>query len=172
MDPAGPLDNSVFVVAPHNSYPATQEGMCQVALYPSNQPQVHQLPVNPPGLKPSVSEQPVRRALKEGKALGVRELSLCRPGVTGWSQTGRGGGRGGPWKYSNSKSSEQGWSWPSLAKSGPPEISAVQHHQGLGRGPFIFRLRHLKKEEEKQQQQPKKSGKLECWSFFFLFYLN
>uniref|UniRef100_A0A452Q854 Membrane spanning 4-domains A8 n=1 Tax=Ursus americanus TaxID=9643 RepID=A0A452Q854_URSAM len=76
MDPAGPLDNSVFVVAPHNSYPATQEGMCQVALYPSNQPQVHQLPVNPPGLKPSVSEQPVRRALKEGKALGVRELSL------------------------------------------------------------------------------------------------
>lgn len=94
MDPAGPLDNSVFVVAPHNSYPATQEGMCQVALYPSNQPQVHQLPVNPPGLKPSVSEQPVRRALKEGKALGVRELSLCRPGVTGWSQTGRGGGGG------------------------------------------------------------------------------
>lgn len=92
MDPAGPLDNSVFVVAPHNSYPATQEGMCQVALYPSNQPQVHQLPVNPPGLKPSVSEQPVRRALKEGKALGVRELSLCRPGVTGWSQTGRGEG--------------------------------------------------------------------------------
>ncbi|XP_027436353.2 membrane-spanning 4-domains subfamily A member 8-like isoform X2 [Zalophus californianus] len=79
MDPiasAGPMDNSVFVRAPHNSYPATQEGMCQVALYPSNQPQVHLLPVNPPGLKPSVSEQPVRRALKEGKALGAIQILI------------------------------------------------------------------------------------------------
>ncbi|XP_032269749.1 membrane-spanning 4-domains subfamily A member 8-like [Halichoerus grypus] len=79
MDPmasAGPMDNSVFVQAPHNSYPATQEGMCQVALYLSNQPQVHLLPVNPPGLKPSVSEQPVLRALKEGKALGAIQILI------------------------------------------------------------------------------------------------
>lgn len=70
------MDNSRL--APHNGYPVNQQGMCQVALSPSNQPQVHLLPVNPPGLKLPGSEQPVQRAFMEAKTLGVSEILLCK----------------------------------------------------------------------------------------------
>lgn len=76
MASAGPTASSMFVVAPHNGYPEIQGSMCQVPPYPSNQPQVHVLPVNPPGLKSSVIEQPAQRALKEGKALGAIQILI------------------------------------------------------------------------------------------------
>ncbi|GAB5577936.1 B-lymphocyte antigen CD20-like isoform X1 [Prionailurus iriomotensis] len=76
MASAGPMANSMFVVAPPNGYPEIQGGMCQVPPYPSNQPQVHLIPVNPPGLKSSVTEQPAQRALKEGKVLGAIQILI------------------------------------------------------------------------------------------------
>uniref|UniRef100_A0A8C7C1R4 Membrane spanning 4-domains A8 n=1 Tax=Neovison vison TaxID=452646 RepID=A0A8C7C1R4_NEOVI len=76
MASAGPMDNSRLAVAPHNGYPVTQQGMCQVALSPSNQPQVHLLPVNPPGLKLPGSEQPVQRVFKEAKTLGAAQILI------------------------------------------------------------------------------------------------
>ncbi|XP_047549895.1 membrane-spanning 4-domains subfamily A member 8-like isoform X2 [Lutra lutra] len=76
MASAGPMDNSRLAVAPHNGYPVTQQVMCQVALSPSNQPQVHLLPVNPPGLKLPGSEQPVQRAFKEAKTLGAAQILI------------------------------------------------------------------------------------------------
>ncbi|XP_060464011.2 membrane-spanning 4-domains subfamily A member 8-like isoform X1 [Panthera onca] len=76
MASAGPMANSMFVVAPPNGYPEIQGGMCQVPPYPSNQPQVHLIPVNPPGLKSSVTEQPAQRAWKEGKVLGAIQILL------------------------------------------------------------------------------------------------
>lgn len=103
MASAGPMANSMFVVAPPNGYPEIQGGMCQVPPYPSNQPQVHLIPVNPPGLKSSVTEQPAQRAWKEGKVLGVSDISLCRPGVPGWSRT-----KWEAWKYGNFKSRRRG----------------------------------------------------------------
>uniref|UniRef100_M3YSQ6 Membrane spanning 4-domains A8 n=1 Tax=Mustela putorius furo TaxID=9669 RepID=M3YSQ6_MUSPF len=74
MASAGPMDNSRL--APHNGYPVNQQGMCQVALSPSNQPQVHLLPVNPPGLKLPGSEQPVQRAFMEAKTLGAAQILI------------------------------------------------------------------------------------------------
>lgn len=156
MTSAGPTANSVFVVTPQNGYPVIPGGMPQVSLYPSNQPQVHVISRSPPGLEPSVSVQPAQRALKEGKALGVSAVSLCRPAVTnGWSWRSD-----EVWKYRNSKSRSRVGVDPALPNSGLLESSAVQHHQGLCMGPCIFWFKHFKKEEEKQQ----KSSKLEHWS--------
>ncbi|XP_045873561.1 membrane-spanning 4-domains subfamily A member 8-like isoform X1 [Meles meles] len=76
MASGGPMDNSRLAVAPQNGYPVTQQGMCQVALSPSNQPQVHLLPVNPPGLNLPGSEQPVQRAFKEAKTLGAAQILI------------------------------------------------------------------------------------------------
>ncbi|KAL2806009.1 membrane-spanning 4-domains subfamily A member 8, partial [Daubentonia madagascariensis] len=70
MTSAGPMANSVFVVAPHNSYPVIPGDISQVPLYPNNQPQVHTIPGNPPGLVSNVNKQPAQKGLKEGKALG------------------------------------------------------------------------------------------------------
>lgn len=85
------MDNSRLAVAPHNGYPVTQQGMCQVALSPSNQPQVHLLPVNPPGLKLPGSEQPVQRVFKEAKTLGVSEILLCKDRSLAGIRAGGGG---------------------------------------------------------------------------------
>ncbi|XP_077604946.1 membrane-spanning 4-domains subfamily A member 8-like [Crocuta crocuta] len=76
MASAGPVANSMFVAAPHDRYSEIQGAMCQVPLYPSNQPQVHLIPVSPPGLKSSVIEHPARRTLKEGKALGAVQILI------------------------------------------------------------------------------------------------
>lgn len=85
------MANSVFVVAPHHGYPVAPGGMPQVPLYPRSQPQVHLIPGNPPGLERSVCVQPAQRALKEGKTLGVSEISHCRLGAT-WLESEEGGG--------------------------------------------------------------------------------
>ncbi|XP_015418614.1 PREDICTED: membrane-spanning 4-domains subfamily A member 8 isoform X2 [Myotis davidii] len=66
----GPRANSVFVMASHNGYPVNPGSMSQVPLYPLNQPQVHQISGNQPGLEPPVPMQPARRSLKEAKVLG------------------------------------------------------------------------------------------------------
>ena len=71
------MANSVLVVTPPNGYTVFPGGVSQVPIYP-NQSQVHVIHGNPP----SVSQQPIERTLKEGKALGVSETSLCRKGVT------------------------------------------------------------------------------------------
>ena len=111
---AGPTANSVFVVTPPNGYTVFPGGMSQVPLYPNCQSQVHVIHGNPPGSWPSVSQQPMERTLKEGKALGVSETSCCREGwgvLHGWSWM-----RGEFWKFGHSKSSRWGWSWPCLTK--------------------------------------------------------
>uniref|UniRef100_A0A8C6E7A2 Membrane spanning 4-domains A8 n=1 Tax=Moschus moschiferus TaxID=68415 RepID=A0A8C6E7A2_MOSMO len=73
---AGPMANSVFVVTPPNGYTVLPGGMSQVPLYPNYQSQVHVIHGNPPGLWPSVSQQPTERALKEGKALGAIQILI------------------------------------------------------------------------------------------------
>ncbi|XP_032975875.1 membrane-spanning 4-domains subfamily A member 8 isoform X2 [Rhinolophus ferrumequinum] len=73
---AGPMANSVFVVAPHHGYPVAPGGMPQVPLYPRSQPQVHLIPGNPPGLERAVCVQPAQRALKEGKTLGAIQILI------------------------------------------------------------------------------------------------
>ncbi|XP_070282716.1 membrane-spanning 4-domains subfamily A member 8-like isoform X4 [Myotis yumanensis] len=60
MTSEGPTANSVFVMG----------SMSQVPLYPLNQPQVHQISGNQPGLEPPVPMQPAQRSLKEAKVLG------------------------------------------------------------------------------------------------------
>ncbi|XP_047375659.1 membrane-spanning 4-domains subfamily A member 8 [Sciurus carolinensis] len=74
--PAGPVANSVFVVAPHKGYPVIPGAVSQVPLYPSNQPQVHLIPGNPPCLVPSVNELAPRKVLKEGKVLGAIQILI------------------------------------------------------------------------------------------------
>ncbi|XP_036181633.1 membrane-spanning 4-domains subfamily A member 8 isoform X3 [Myotis myotis] len=64
MTSEGPTANSVFVMASHNGYPMNPGSMSQVPLYPLNQPQVHQISGNQPGLEPT------GRSLKEAKVLG------------------------------------------------------------------------------------------------------
>uniref|UniRef100_F6VGD7 Membrane spanning 4-domains A8 n=1 Tax=Macaca mulatta TaxID=9544 RepID=F6VGD7_MACMU len=76
MTSAVPVANSVLVVAPHNGYPATPGIMSQVPLYPNNQPQVHLVPGNPPGLMSNVNRQPVQKTLKEGKTLGAIQIII------------------------------------------------------------------------------------------------
>ncbi|XP_003909805.2 membrane-spanning 4-domains subfamily A member 8 [Papio anubis] len=76
MTSAVPVANSVLVVAPHNGYPATPGIMSQVPLYPNNQPQVHLVPGNPPGLVSNVNRQPVQKTLKEGKTLGAIQIII------------------------------------------------------------------------------------------------
>ena len=101
------MANSVFVVTPPNGYTVLPGGVSQVPIYP-NQSQVHVIHGNPP----CVSQQPTERTLKEGKALGVSETSLCREG----GHMPEAGGGGEFWKYRHSKSSKWGWSLPGLAK--------------------------------------------------------
>ncbi|CAK6449318.1 unnamed protein product [Pipistrellus nathusii] len=74
MTLAGPTANSVFVMAPHNRYPVLLGSMSQIPVTPLNQPQVQQIPGNPPGLETRRSLQPGRRSLKEGKVLGVIQI--------------------------------------------------------------------------------------------------
>ncbi|XP_023598963.1 LOW QUALITY PROTEIN: membrane-spanning 4-domains subfamily A member 8 [Trichechus manatus latirostris] len=76
MASAGPMANSMFVVTPHNGYPVVPGVMSQIPRYPSNQPQVHLIPGNPPGQTPYVSEQPARPVLKEGKVLGALQILI------------------------------------------------------------------------------------------------
>lgn len=51
MTLAGPTANSVFVMAPHNRHPVILGSMSQIPVTPLNQPQVQQIPGNPPGLE-------------------------------------------------------------------------------------------------------------------------
>lgn len=75
----GPVANSVYVVAPHNSYPVVPGTVPQVPLYPSNQPQVHVIPGNLPGFVPAMTEPPAQRVLKKGQVLGVSKNPLREP---------------------------------------------------------------------------------------------
>ncbi|KAL0627513.1 Membrane-spanning 4-domains subfamily A member 8 [Plecturocebus cupreus] len=75
MASAVPVANSVFMVTPHNGYPVAP-GVSQVPLYPNNQPQVHLVPGNPPGLVSNVNVQPVQKVLKEGKTLGAIQIII------------------------------------------------------------------------------------------------
>ncbi|XP_055437129.1 membrane-spanning 4-domains subfamily A member 8 isoform X2 [Bubalus kerabau] len=68
---AGPMANSVLVVTPPNGYTVFPGGVSQVPIYP-NQSQVHVIHGNPP----SVSQQPIERTLKEGKALGAIQILI------------------------------------------------------------------------------------------------
>ena len=65
------MANSVFVVTPPNGYTVFPGGVSQVPIYP-NQSQVHVIHGNPP----SVSQQPIERTLKEGKALGAIQILI------------------------------------------------------------------------------------------------
>lgn len=113
MTSAVPVANSVLVVAPHNGYPVTPGIMSQVPLYPNSQPQVHLVPGNPPSLVSNVNGQPVQKALKEGKTLGVSEISLCRPQTAQleWWQ-----GEGKAWEIHKHYIPQVGLSWSRLAK--------------------------------------------------------
>ncbi|XP_055470157.1 membrane-spanning 4-domains subfamily A member 8 isoform X2 [Psammomys obesus] len=66
----GPMANSVYVVAPPNSYPAAPGTVPQVPLYTTNLPQIHVVSANPPGLVPAVTELPSQKVLKKGQVLG------------------------------------------------------------------------------------------------------
>uniref|UniRef100_A0A8C5YK23 Uncharacterized protein n=1 Tax=Marmota marmota marmota TaxID=9994 RepID=A0A8C5YK23_MARMA len=74
--PAGPMANSVFVVAPHNGYPVLPGAVSQVPLYPNNQPQVHLIPGNPSSFVSSVNGLVPHRVLKEGKVLGALQILI------------------------------------------------------------------------------------------------
>ncbi|GAB1302204.1 Membrane-spanning 4-domains subfamily A member 8 [Apodemus speciosus] len=72
----GPVANSVYVVAPHNSYPVVPGTVTQVPLHPSHQPQVHVISGNLPGLVPAVMELPAQRILKKGQVLGAIQILI------------------------------------------------------------------------------------------------
>lgn len=72
----GPVANSVYVVAPHNGYPAMPGFGSQVPLYSNDQPQIHLVPGNPPSLVATVNELPSQKVLKEGKALGAIQILI------------------------------------------------------------------------------------------------
>lgn len=72
----GPVANSVYVVAPHNSYPVVPGTVPQVPLYPGNQPQVHVIPGNLPGFVPAMTEPPAQRVLKKGQVLGAIQILI------------------------------------------------------------------------------------------------
>ncbi|XP_059565205.1 membrane-spanning 4-domains subfamily A member 8-like isoform X2 [Myotis daubentonii] len=74
MTSTGSTANSVIVMAPHHGYPVNPGSMSQVPQYPLNQPQVHQISGNQPGLEPPVHMQPAQRSLKEGKVLGAVQI--------------------------------------------------------------------------------------------------
>ncbi|KAM4845971.1 membrane-spanning 4-domains subfamily A member 8-like [Thomomys bottae] len=76
MPSANPTANSVFVVAPQNSYPVMSGVVSQVPLYPNNQPQIHFVPGNPPGFVSAVNVLPAQNILKEGKVLGVMQILI------------------------------------------------------------------------------------------------
>ncbi|XP_036179316.1 membrane-spanning 4-domains subfamily A member 8-like [Myotis myotis] len=66
MTSEGPIANPVFV----------KGSMSQVPVYPLNQPQVHQISGNPPGLEPPVPMQPAQRSLKEANVLGAIQILI------------------------------------------------------------------------------------------------
>ncbi|XP_052045703.1 membrane-spanning 4-domains subfamily A member 8 [Apodemus sylvaticus] len=74
--PPGPMANSVYVVAPHNSYPVAPGTVTQMHLYPGHQPQVHVISGNMPGLVPAVTELPAQRVLKKGQVLGAIQILI------------------------------------------------------------------------------------------------
>lgn len=76
MTSVSPMDNPMFVAPPHNTYPVMPGGMAQVPLYPRSQAQVQLIPVNPPGLMPSMIGQPAQKGLKEGKTLGAIQIMI------------------------------------------------------------------------------------------------
>lgn len=82
MTSAGPMANSVFVVASHKSYPMIPGVTSQVPLSPDNQPQIHLVPANSVGSMSTVNESPARKPLKEGKTLGVSGVFLCKSQAT------------------------------------------------------------------------------------------
>ncbi|XP_040860092.1 membrane-spanning 4-domains subfamily A member 8-like [Ochotona curzoniae] len=76
MTSAGPMANSVFVVASHKSYPMIPGVTSQVPLSPDNQPQIHLVPANSVGSMSTVNESPARKPLKEGKTLGAVQILI------------------------------------------------------------------------------------------------
>ncbi|XP_036283060.1 membrane-spanning 4-domains subfamily A member 8 [Pipistrellus kuhlii] len=76
MTSADPRANTVFVAAPHNRHPVIPGNMSQVPQYPLNQPQVHIISGNPPGLEPPVYTQFDQRSFKEGKVLGALQILI------------------------------------------------------------------------------------------------
>ncbi|XP_053418828.1 membrane-spanning 4-domains subfamily A member 8-like [Nycticebus coucang] len=85
MTSADPTANSMFVAAPQGSYPVAAPSssypvipqvVSPVPLYPNNQPQVHLIPGNPPGLESNVNVQPAQKGLKEGKSLGAIQILI------------------------------------------------------------------------------------------------
>lgn len=76
MTSTGSTANSMIVMAPHHGYPVNPGSMSQVPLYPLNQPQVHQISGNQPGLEQPVPMQPARRSLKEAKVLGAIQILI------------------------------------------------------------------------------------------------
>ncbi|KAK1335841.1 hypothetical protein QTO34_003639 [Cnephaeus nilssonii] len=76
MTSAGPQANTVFVEAPHNGRPVIPGNMSQVPRYPLNQPQVHIISGNPPGLEPPVYMQLNQGSFKEGKVLGAIQIVI------------------------------------------------------------------------------------------------
>uniref|UniRef100_A0A8C6QQ45 Membrane-spanning 4-domains, subfamily A, member 8A n=1 Tax=Nannospalax galili TaxID=1026970 RepID=A0A8C6QQ45_NANGA len=76
MTSPGPMANSVCVVVPHNSYPVMPGAVPQVPLYSNNQPQIHLVPGNPPGLMPTVNELPAIQILISLIHLGLGSITL------------------------------------------------------------------------------------------------
>nr|AAK37415.1 MS4A8B protein [Mus musculus]AAK92698.1 MS4a8B protein [Mus musculus] len=72
----GPMANSVYVVAPPNSYPVVPGTVPQMPIYPSNQPQVHVISGHLPGLVPAMTEPPAQRVLKKGQVLGAIQILI------------------------------------------------------------------------------------------------
>ncbi|XP_008147254.2 membrane-spanning 4-domains subfamily A member 8-like [Eptesicus fuscus] len=76
MTSAGPQANTVFVAAPHNGHPVIPGNMSQVPRYPLNQPQVHIISGNPPGLEPPTYMQLDQGSFKDGKVLGAIQILI------------------------------------------------------------------------------------------------
>ncbi|KAL6083764.1 hypothetical protein STEG23_001265, partial [Scotinomys teguina] len=71
MSPPGPPVNSVYMVAPQNGYPMVPGTVTQLPPpYPSNQPQIHVISGNPPGLVPP------QKVLRNGKVLGAIQILI------------------------------------------------------------------------------------------------
>ena len=70
------MANSVYVVAPPNSYPVVPGTVPQMPIYPSNQPQVHVISGHLPGLVPAMTEPPAQRVLKKGQVLGAIQILI------------------------------------------------------------------------------------------------
>lgn len=124
MTLAGPTANSEIEMSPHNRYPVNPGSMSQVPPCALNQPQVHQIPGNPPVLEPAISMQPAQRSLKEGKVFGVSEFHTA---CTGHMAGVRGGKKFGNTETPNLASGAGADT--ALPNSAPLKSSALQHHR-------------------------------------------